>query len=633
MVAPVAASIGDTDIARRLYAGRYADILATTIDSPAAGCHDLDVAFVVGALSFVGRMEEAELSLENHRRSREPSVRTLAAGGFFLTVAHARAGNSERAQRTLIRAYRETMARRDAWSRAFLFQAIACCHYFAARYARAAQSALDAQGSALEARFAYIQMLATDMRAHVLAQRGELDEGLRLLDQARNHARHLGLDVNVRVIETSIALERARVNHPADAITRLEHLLEATDIQDNYSRRLLLCELAKCYALVGRGSEARRAIDESGRLGTSDPRARAALACARTEVTRVIAGWVAAETHLWTARQIAETVVDPPVHAEIAGLSLGCATYTADASKRKEAILALEALLSEHRLYRARSWLYQYGATATATPIDEFALAMRPVVATARNGSDSAEATRAVLRTGLLGLIAEAGGMVPARRIHLFEDCEVLEAEGDVRRLHGLPPRGRAVLLALGKRGMSKEALLAAVWDVVTYRSERHDSLIKTTVSRLRAALGRGQMWIETVEGGYRIADGITVVDHGGPSTKGLADASSIEPTGPTRGAPAPPASQEPRAVRRRELARELGQAHWRSAGELATRVGSSVRTVSRDLTEMHREGLVERMGEGRGTKYRARETPPDPAPVTGADSDGERDNESGTRP
>ena len=198
-----AVTIGDTESARRLYAGRYADILADTIDSQAAGCEEADVAFVVGALSFVGRVEEAELFLENHRCGKHPSIRMLAAGGFFVTVAHARSGDFARARRTLARAYRETAARRDAWSRAFLFQAIACCHYFTANYTRAARAALNAQASALEARFAYVQMLATDMRAHVLAQRGDLDEGLRLLEQARHHAQHLGFDVNVRVIEVS----------------------------------------------------------------------------------------------------------------------------------------------------------------------------------------------------------------------------------------------------------------------------------------------------------------------------------------------------------------------------------------------------------------------------------------------
>jgi DNA-binding transcriptional ArsR family regulator len=606
MARSVGVTIGETEIARRLYAGRYADILGETIDSQAAGSEPADVAFVVGALSFVGRVEEAELFLENHRRGRQPSIRTLAAGGFFVTVAHARSGDFVRARRTLVRAYRETSARRDAWSRAFLFQAIACCHYFTAKYTRAARAALNAQASALEARFAYVQMLATDMRAHVLAQRGDLDEGLRLLEQARNHAHHLGFDVNVRVIEVSVALERARVNHPVDAIAMLEHLLEATDIQDSYSRRLLLCELGRCYALVGRGQEAHRAVDEAARLGTRDPRAQAALACARAEVARIVGGWATAPVHLADARRLASGVNDPPLQAEIAGLELGCATFLGDSARRASAIRELESLVAEHNLYRARSWLFQYDVASTAADSDELARTLRPVVATARDGLESREASQAVLRTGLWGLVAEAGGLRPARRIHLFEDAEVLEAEGDVRRLHGLPPRGRAVLVALGRRPLSKEALLASVWGVSTYRPERHDSLVKTTISRLRAALGRDHMWVETVEGGYGIAPTVEVVAHG---YELATEPSSLAELTTLAGGKTDDTPEDARAVRWARLAQELGQSSERSAGDLAVAVRASLRTVSRDLSEMNKQGLVERIGEGRGTRYRARKS------------------------
>jgi tetratricopeptide (TPR) repeat protein len=616
MPSPVPVAIGDTELARCLYAGRYADILAQTIDSRAVGCDAADVAFVVGALCFVGRLDEAELFLENGRRGSPVAVRTLAAGGFFLTVARARSGDFAGARRTLLRAFRETSRGRDAWSRAFLFQAVACCHYFEARYARAAQAALGAHGSALEARFAYLQMLATDMRAHVLAQRGDLDEGLRLLEQARDHARHLGFDVNMRVIEASIALERARVSHPIDAIAELEHLLEATDIQDGYSRRLMLSELAKCYALVGRGPEAIRAVDEAARLATRDPRARAALACARAEVTRVIGGWATAQPHLIEARRLVAHVVDPPLRAEIAGLELGCATFLGKAKRRAAALRELEALVAEHRLQRARSWLCQYtAASRAAVELDDLTRALRSVVATARIGVASRDATHAVLRTGLWGLLAEASGLAPGRRIHLFDDAEVLESDGDARRLGGLPPRGRAVLLAVARRPQSKEALLAVVWGLTDYRPERHDSLVKTTISRLRAALGRDNMWIETVEGGYRIAEGITVVAHG---YQLVAEPSSLTEVETLGAQPRRAAADQARATRWARLARELGQAVDLSVGDLAGSVRASVRTISRDLSEMHRRGLVERIGEGRGTRYHAR------APVEAIDEGGQ---------
>lgn len=609
----VESAIGGTPIARQLYAGRYADILAATIDGEAAGCEPDDVAFVVGALSFVGRLEEAELLLENHRRAGDLAPRSLCAAGFFMTVALSRSGDFERARATLRRATAETGGRRDSWSRSFLLQGAAACHFFSARYRRAARAALGAQGAAQRARFAYVQMLATDMRAHVGLQRGELDEGLRLLEQARTHARHLGLDVNAQVIEVSIALERGVVAHPARAIASLEALVEAADIQDGYSRRLLLSQLSRCYALVGRGEEARRAVDEAARLSTRDGRARLAIACTRAEVHRVLGGWPAAEPFIEEARALAGERADPSWETEIAGLELGRATWLSLPAERAAAQAALERLFAEHQLYRAASWLYQHGARESAAAVDEYARILRPVVASARFGRESREAIQALLRTGLWGLTAEACGLVPGRRVHLFDDAEVLERDGDVRRLERLPPRGRAILVALSRRPLSREGLLRAAWNVNPYRPHRHDAVIKTTISRLRDALGRDVLWLETVEGGYRLADGVEVVVHGfelsarpGSLEEVAALAESTPPAQRSAAGSAASAAPDLKAARWARIARALAGAEPIAAGELARDLRVPVRTVSRDLGEMFAQGLLERSGEGRSTRYRA---------------------------
>ena len=47
-------------------------------------------------------------------------------------------------------------------------------------------------------------------------------------------------------------------------IESLERLMGATDIQDSYSRRLLLSQLARCFALLGRCEAARRAVGRGG---------------------------------------------------------------------------------------------------------------------------------------------------------------------------------------------------------------------------------------------------------------------------------------------------------------------------------------------------------------------------------
>src|ERR671927_148017 len=94
--APVAAPRpGDTPLARAFFAGLYAKVAESTFDAQ-IDIDDADLAFVVGSLTFLGRLEDAQMCFDGLRlrgKSREP--RTVAASRFFLGVAYARAGSFE----------------------------------------------------------------------------------------------------------------------------------------------------------------------------------------------------------------------------------------------------------------------------------------------------------------------------------------------------------------------------------------------------------------------------------------------------------------------------------------------------------------------------------------------------------
>ena len=91
------ALVGATEIARWFYAGRYAEIIAATYDH-GGEIEPRDLAFVVGALTFVDRVDDARACFERWlaRAGRSPDPRTLTAGRFFLGLALARAGYFDR---------------------------------------------------------------------------------------------------------------------------------------------------------------------------------------------------------------------------------------------------------------------------------------------------------------------------------------------------------------------------------------------------------------------------------------------------------------------------------------------------------------------------------------------------------
>lgn len=584
----VTEQVGSTDVAMALFAGRYEEVLARTIDSSRGGARDVDVAFVVGALSFVGRIVEAELLLESVRPERsEAAARTHAAGGFFLAVAHCRAGNVDRGREAIVRAERATRGARDAWCRSLLWQGLACCHYFASDYRRAERATLDALRSGQAAQLAYAQLLANDMRGHLLLRRGRVLEGITVLERAKRQAEALEFRTNAHAIAVSIDLARASVASTERAIATLEARLEQEQAQDGYSRRMILLELATRLAWSGEASRARDLLDEAAPLCAGDDRAQVSLLCARAQLARVREGWAAARALAERAAALLPRGADVAREAEVAALVLGAALWERDEAAAEHAAEWLRQIADEAGLYRADVWLAIHGQREVdLAESDEAAETLREV---ARGSLEAA------LRARLLGLVPELGGRSPGRRLHVLEDAVLVEDHGEVSRLPGLSPRCRDVLEAIRRGDGTRERMLAAVWGIRSYRPERHDSVIKTTVSRLRSSLGHGGRWIVTDGGDYRLAGGVEVVRPDRLSVEPPPDA--VRPSVPRVGR---------RAARWRRVLDRLARVPEATVSELAREVGTSVRTMSRDLSELCSRRLVSRSGAGPATRYRA---------------------------
>src|SRR5262245_53005155 len=125
------AVVGESDLARRFFAGRYAEVIAATFDS-GGEIAPADVGFVVGALTFVNRTDDAQVAFEvwHARAGPRHDPRTLAACRFFLGLAWARAGNFDRSLALLVVEGFRARHDPDPWTRALVYQGIACQCYF-----------------------------------------------------------------------------------------------------------------------------------------------------------------------------------------------------------------------------------------------------------------------------------------------------------------------------------------------------------------------------------------------------------------------------------------------------------------------------------------------------------------------
>ena len=427
--APGPPRVGETELARWFYAGRYAELIAATFDSGAAP-DPRDVGFVVGALTFVDRVDEARMAYDIHLASGAADPRTVAAGRFFLGLAAARAGYFERAAALLVRAAFPDRHAPDPWVRALVFQGLACHGYFTGRYPGAARLALRALQAALEAGFAYAAMLGTDLRGHSLLEMGQLQRGIALLEQANQQARRLGLVNNAYAVDSSIATYATRFDPRPEALERVEALLRKRG-HDSYSQRGLYTEAAVIRALRGRASDAQLALDAAERdaLRGDTRRGRMTSLLARLWVTRWQHGPAACAP---LVEQAAELLAprDVAFRAELLGFAILVARTRGDDAGAAAALAELRALWRHSHHFHAKAALIQLDPDARSSAFDEDALS--PLLRAVAHRDLSALSR--IVSLGLHGAIPELLGLTPGRRMILLpsEDLLLLEDHGNV---------------------------------------------------------------------------------------------------------------------------------------------------------------------------------------------------------
>lgn len=607
--APPDAVVGETEVARWFFAGRYAEVIATTYDS-GDEIAAADVGFVVGALTFVDRVDDARGAFEvwRARAGALADARTLAACRFFLGLAWARAGYFDRSFRLLVAEGFRARHDPDPWTRALVFQGLACQCYFTGRYPGAAANALRALQAAHEASFAYAVMLATDMRGHSLVQIGQLQRGIALLEQANRQARRLGLTNNAYAVDTSIATYVTRFVPHVEALDRVEALLRRR-AHDSYSRRALLTEAAIQRALRGRRSTAVEALEAADRdaLRGDTRRGKVASLLARLWVTRWQFGPAACRELVEQASELIEPR-DVAFRAELLGFEILVARAAGDTARVGRALDQLRTLWRTTRHFYAKAALGQFDRERRASAFDEDALT--PVLRAVAHHDDSALSR--IVSLGLHGVIPELLGLVPGRRMILIpsEDLLLLEDHGNVFVRHR-PPRWCPVLLRILASGdASKERIVAGLWGLRAYHPELHDPPVRTTIHRLRAFLQPYVSWIEVSDTGYRTTVPVHLVTGGEVP---VADAAPLWDEGEV---PMLGAQREPRAARsdiaelgpRQLVYQRLDEVDQASAPELARALELSNSTVLRALRALIEERRVESVGFARATRYRLRQ-------------------------
>jgi hypothetical protein len=599
---------GSQSIADEFFAGNYAAIVRELVDGAQREFVHSDLPFVVGALAFVGRLEEARALLASRLRDRSVShdAARIVAARFFLGVAFCRAGRMEDARSQFLMNVRSRHG--VSLVRFYAFQGLGCYRYFSGRLRRAARLALHALEHAFAARFPYGRLLATDLRGHALVQLGQVQNGLSVLETARTLAAALSLVGNVGALACATAIYRARfgVLPLRRAIEALDLLADSSVLADSYSERSVRLELAVQTALAGDAGAAWRMLERLGTErvpdgGDARTKIRFLLACAH--VVRLRHGAASMRPFVSEARAMLAQARDIVLEIDVSCMELVATTEPETAARIRA---ELSTLCEQSGIDRA--WLrHAVSASEPAVLHPPGAEALEQdrlgaLYAACRRGSPGF--ALGLLDTGHVGLLPVALGLEPGRRLLVIGRRLVVEDCGNVSVI-GEPPEGtlRFVSALAGGARRSKEELLALVWGIASYRPAAHDAVIHTAVSRVRAQLGPQGHWVEAALGGYRLASGVEVVH-------------PFEADRPARPPADPPASSivslrdgeresvAPASHARAALLALLAANGATSSREVASHLGVSEMTALRRLREYVEEGAISRHGKGKNTRY-----------------------------
>ncbi|UJR80125.1 HTH arsR-type domain-containing protein [Sandaracinus amylolyticus] len=560
--------------------GLHHEVLARAWDAPEATFEPDDAPCVVGSLALLGRIDEALALADDVRADPEATDAIVAEAQFFAIVGLCHAGRYADAE-SRARSNLRYAGASDPKTRFFVFQGIALFRYFVGRIGRARLASRRALREAVRARFQYGRLLALDLRGHVLVQRGEVNAGLRVLDQAEKLAAALGFEGHRVSIECArLAYENRHGRREADVESALTQVAIAS-VGNVYALRSAWVELAFRGALSGDAERGREALERAAEhtIPESDHRGRARFAMTLALLARLDRSLDEARDALDDARRALESGHDRILLAELIAWDrvLGTALFAPDRARSESLARLTEGFVA--RALEAMDGGRALGSTAASES---------PLWSLLAGDASPAARIAIALRRGWLGLVPllVPHAREPGRDLVFASDSLVAADHGTVVHITKLPGHARELLAALSAGERTKEALINEVWRVARYSPQHHDAVIHTAIARLRRTLGPLADWIRTTPLGYALQSGVRVVH--------------LDAETPIAGTPSEP---EPEPEERDPILALLAERPLRSS-ELAERLRVSEATALRRLRALVATGAITRDGTGKRTRY-----------------------------
>jgi len=570
---------------RAFEAGRYSEIVEEWRQMGGeVPLSDAARIYLVGALSGLGKRRDAEAIFAGLENSAAVTYRVL--GRLFLSFSATRHLDARRAQQLLFANAREGRHSPSPLIRACVFIGLSFYRYSYGRLIPARRGAERGYRDAVSAGSAFLSFLASDLLGHCQINLGKVQEGLTILDDSARIAKGLGSGAYSQAAQVTRALYRSTYGLDGDPVAVLDAYRPRLRYKDAYMEAQVSLEIARNLALEGKVGEAQETLRHSR---------ESAFALGNLRLQSLHQLRLSEVHYLRGERDEARSLVEdslrrlsgcPDLRLE---LSLQGQLAKLAETGPSERVLQLTRRLSSllaRRILR-RQFGVSWGEPALATE-DELGDLIDGVQ------SRSEAAIRRAIETGRFGLLARALPLPAGASALVFgfqaSSLTVFD-RGEITHLaQGLTSMQREFLEAISVGPRSLEELAREVWRE-NFSPWRHEKLISSFVSRLRAGASQFETLILRRRQHYFLASPVRVIDF------------TPFPRIESRGIPAR-SLRDLNTRQRSFLIKRTGEKFDVSHYQLEFQISS--RTALRDLKELVDKGYAVVSGKGKATRYQS---------------------------
>jgi hypothetical protein len=581
------------NIKSMFYRGNYLDLIKLTYDSK-EGTVPLELlSYIVGALTFQGRIDEAKPLYSQYTEELSDSIKIEIR--FFLAVGSARISDYKAVKSYLAENLRLVKTELSGRSLFFIHQGIGFFRYFGGRLYNALEHAELAYEYATQDKFQYGRVLSSDLKGHCFVKTGNIQKGIKTLKQAKDLSLSIGAGGVSEAIEISLAIYHAHYDaNSLKTINKLSKLINESTKQDTYSLSLLYLELSRVFILKGQVIKAKEALNQACQIIYSTKNYRHEI---EFNVRYAYIYYLEGEYHqalnlLGNARRSLDLEVDKLLELPLLGMEVKILTslgLTAESESKKKKLLHLTNVTGDriNKRILMREKLIEISPNRLGE--DQIGDIIDSIQ------EKKKDSPKKILESGYFGLFQqalnpEAGEILVY--LDLIPGSIIIAHNGSVDFIPtGLSKIFRKLILFLAEGSRSKEAIIEEVWGY-TYDPILHDPLVYTNIMRLRRMVGKNENIIEVSESFYGFISNVRVeYEAKKVNFKKVSDNSVSN-------------NYKDLNYRQLQILDFLTDHNFMDVRSYKEKFNISNITASRDLSQLAKLSFVRRIGKGRSTKY-----------------------------